>query len=876
MTISRSFAWRCLSLLTLLSLFVGLTSYPVSAVSPQVPTSGRDSPFGLNTHLATRFPYIDGLDMPLDLVAQLGVKWAREDFAWPRIEPRQGRWDWDFTDMMVEKYRTHDVSILGRLGYSVGWATADASDRSDGQSFAFPDIDAWRRYVTATVSRYHKTVKYWEVWNEPDNPRYWVGQPDPAAYAQLLQVARDAIKAVDPEAMILNGGVSPFEPSFLEGLARVGAWNAFDILSIHPYTDPYSPEQGQIGPSGVGGIRALMSRYGHKPIWATEFGWESAPSKRDPQGLTDEDRQASYLVRSYLQLLAEPGLNKAFWYTLHDDQDSPFGLMRFGSGYTDYSSRKPSFDAYTTMAHELAGAHFASTLDLSTSRLVVDGWEGSANWVQAGPANGALVSSSERAYSGNRSGRYDYRFPTADNDYVAFRPAVPLDMGEPSSVGLWVYGDNSGHLLQLQLEDQSGELLQFPLGKIGGTEWTWLQAPVTGTASPGNRLGGGDNNGRLDGRVRLRALVIDDLPNEYIGSGTIWVDDLTAFGGPETYGYRWQRGGETIDVVYAPAGTNVRLLTNSASAIVVDRDGRRSDVAATDGAIQIWADGRPRYVHHTPAAKAPPIPSPNPSPASFIPAAPDPAFAAVWARTDAAVAQHQTARSWTWGPASFATGIEGYDEAPDGHRLVQYWDKSRMEITNPGMDRSMLWFVTNGLLAKELISGKLQTGNGSFVDREPAQVPVAGDPNDENSPSYASFGGLASLDGDKRVAARVGSIVTARIDRLGNVTEDMDMSNYGVRIGAYDEHLGHNMATVFEDYSKNLPLDWVFVLGYPISEPYWATVAVGGVPKHVLIQVFERRVLTYTPSNTAAFRVEMGNVGQHYFRWRYGLSPWEQ
>jgi hypothetical protein len=34
-------------------------------------------------------------------------------------------------------------------------------------------------------------------------------------------------------------------------------------------------------------------------------------------------------------------------------------------------------------------------------------------------------------------------------------------------------------------------------------------------------------------------------------------------------------------------------------------------------------------------------------------------------------------------------------------------------------------------------------------------------------------------------------------------------------------------------------------------------------------QLYERRVVTYTPSNPAEFRVEMGNVGQHYFQWRY-------
>ncbi|HET9014433.1 MAG TPA: FxLYD domain-containing protein, partial [Thermomicrobiaceae bacterium] len=60
-----------------------------------------------------------------------------------------------------------------------------------------------------------------------------------------------------------------------------------------------------------------------------------------------------------------------------------------------------------------------------------------------------------------------------------------------------------------------------------------------------------------------------------------------------------------------------------------------------------------------------------------------------------------------------------------------------------------------------------------------------------------------------------------------------------------------------------------FATGYPITEAYWTTVKVGGVPKQVLVQVFERRVLTYTPSNAPGWQVETGNVGQHYFQWRY-------
>src|SRR5205085_12057270 len=37
----------------------------------------------------------------------------------------------------------------------------------------------------------------------------------------------------------------------------------------------------------------------------------------------------------------------------------------------------------------------------------------------------------------------------------------------------------------------------------------------------------------------------------------------------------------------------------------------------------------------------------------------------------------------------------------------------------------------------------------------------------------------------------------------------------------------------------------------------------------VLIQPFQRRVLTYVPSFPAGWRVQMGNIGQHYYDWRY-------
>lgn len=41
-------------------------------------------------------------------------------------------------------------------------------------------------------------------------------------------------------------------------------------------------------------------------------------------------------------------------------------------------------------------------------------------------------------------------------------------------------------------------------------------------------------------------------------------------------------------------------------------------------------------------------------------------------------------RSWYWGPTPLTNGLyEGYSETPYGRRLVQYFDKARMEINSP-------------------------------------------------------------------------------------------------------------------------------------------------------------------------------------------------
>ena len=269
----------------------------------------------------------------------------------------------------------------------------------------------------------------------------------------------------------------------------------------------------------------------------------------------------------------------------------------------------------------------------------------------------------------------------------------------------------------------------------------------------------------------------------------------------------------------------------------------------------------------------------------------DVAFQQIWERTDAP--QVRAGRTFYWGPLPWWDYAEFYRQSPNGLRTVQYFDKARMEINNPA-NRTSQNGVTNGLLVVELVSGQLKWGDdGSETDgrRGPAPVPVAGDPPAMNpsAPTYASFAGVATTGNGYRDPNRLGQAVAATIDRAGNISERSDLARPETRIVQYSSVTGHNIPRVFWDFMNrrgptyvggrvgNGPIvDWLFAMGLPITDPYWVRARVGGAEKDVLVQLFERRALTYTPGNPPGYEVEMGNVGQHYFQWRYPHlgQPW--
>ena len=264
----------------------------------------------------------------------------------------------------------------------------------------------------------------------------------------------------------------------------------------------------------------------------------------------------------------------------------------------------------------------------------------------------------------------------------------------------------------------------------------------------------------------------------------------------------------------------------------------------------------------------------------------DPAFQRVWTRTDQLVKQGQVSRSWYWGPTPRASVREPLVESPGGTRLVQYFDKSRMEINDPSADQNSTFYVTNGLLTVELVSGNMQIGSNTYSTRYPACIAIAGDSDDGNAPTYASFRNVATVaPGLGRTEEnKLGQFATGTINRAGQVGTDTSKAAVpGTDYAYYVDPTHHNIPAVFWNFlnkedlviengqtvQRRLNQPWFYASGYPVSDAYWTRVKVAGVFQDVLVQAFERRVLTYNPANPPAFQVEMGNIGLHYYDWRY-------
>jgi hypothetical protein len=207
------------------------------------------------------------------------------------------------------------------------------------------------------ATRYAGKVSAYEVWNEPNYYRFWEPTPDPAAYTALLKVGYTAIKAADPNAVVVGGVIAAAPDSgtqaidsvrFLTEMYEAGAAGYFDALSFHPYSmSLFSDGQSVAGSPLVmaNQMHDVMAAYGdgNKKIWATEYGM--------PSVLVSEAGQASY-VEDFLTTWRDLDYaGPAYIHTIRDLASFDLVSASFGVYHQDWTE-KPAVDAIEAVIDE--------------------------------------------------------------------------------------------------------------------------------------------------------------------------------------------------------------------------------------------------------------------------------------------------------------------------------------------------------------------------------------------------------------------------------------------------------------------------------------------------------------------------------------------
>lgn len=307
---------------------------------PAPPTGCGSNDIGVATGAPIMYLPDAELDRELDAIRDVGARWIRIDMDWSVIEPTRGQQNWAVTDRVVDRARARGLEVVGIIAYTPAWARVAGGGDTHGRP---ADPAAFGSFARQVAQRYASRVNHWEIWNEPNLTNFFRPRPDVGKYVELLAAAAPAIRSVQQNARILNGGLAPavdgggnISPvTYVEQLYARGAHQYFDILSIHPYSYPALPSDASTQSWNtfyrMRLMRDTMVRYGDAatPIWATEFG---APTGTASNAVSAQ-RQADILADGIAEARRLGWVEKVFVYSMRDRGSNPsdveqnFGLL---------------------------------------------------------------------------------------------------------------------------------------------------------------------------------------------------------------------------------------------------------------------------------------------------------------------------------------------------------------------------------------------------------------------------------------------------------------------------------------------------------------------------------------------------------------------
>lgn len=450
-------------------------------------------PFGFSDNAVTGRQLTAGDDAAL--AARAGATTTRITLDWRWAEPTPGDWRLTTYDAIYAAHVARGIRPVFVLLYAPQWAWAGGvTCRQATQDCRYPPapdhLDAWGAMVRKIVTRYPQAAGI-EVWNEPNESRYWQGGPDPGLYTAMLRTTRDAVEAAGSTMPVLGGALSGANDQdeqtsdramsyrrFLRGMYAAGAKGAMDRLSVHPYPGDVDLWRFFKMLTEVRDIRDAAGDAA-TPLYATEIGTSTTGSGANT---LDAARQALILDRMVRDLRAMPDVAGAFVHTLVDvartapaQQGRGFGLL--GADLTP----KP---AYCLIAR-LQGAPYSCPLPAADA-VQSTRWA-AQELVQAAVDAARRYRRAEGTWAGLTSAglhEYDGRISATPASATA-RPAAGAD---PSRIFVATWGTDGSRVL---LCNASRAGRSYCAVTAEGGPWTYGGSTGTIGATAGRTLHGG-------------------------------------------------------------------------------------------------------------------------------------------------------------------------------------------------------------------------------------------------------------------------------------------------------------------------------------------------------------------------------------------------
>ncbi len=200
---------------------------------------------------------------------------------WGILETADGVYSWTTLDKFTANAQTHGVDLMYTFLGVPTWASSNPNDTAcnswPGSCDPPNDLNSdgtggnahFDTFVTKLAAHVGTTIKYWEVWNEPNVIGYANKNWTPAQWVRMAKDARQIILAANPNAVIVSPGIA-IGTSWLTNFLAAGGGSYVDVIGFHGYANPPESVLSLITPvqsaMATGGVSSL-------PLWDTEASW---------------------------------------------------------------------------------------------------------------------------------------------------------------------------------------------------------------------------------------------------------------------------------------------------------------------------------------------------------------------------------------------------------------------------------------------------------------------------------------------------------------------------------------------------------------------------------------------------------------------------